>query len=660
MKTLKFINILKSAFVATVVLTTACQPDEYELGQVLSKSELKYEVVQDSDDPNAVIIKALNPGTQPYWITPMGRSTKLQDTVRIPFAGDYTFVYGVITRGGVVQADPLVVTITTNNLNYVSDPLWTLLTGGVGNEKVWYLDLNADGESRYFAGPLYFYGTDDSWATVTEGQTVEGDVWNWQPDWKGNSWLMAAGDYGSMTFSLKGNAVITVDHKMLGRQESGTFFLDAAAKKLTITDASPLHDSNRDGHVVNWGDIKLMSLTENTMQLAVLRDKALSGEDPCLLVYNFISKDYYDNWVPGDMPDPEPVLPAGWKDDVSKVIAVTDVITWKLSTSNPIDWANLDGSRMNGWNQPADYPDWLGVVDPSIYEGFSLQINSSTGAVVYTAPDGNVEQGSYTLDDKGFYTFTGINPSFPVVGWANFELTADKQLRILSIEKDGLGNLSGMWVGAKDPVKPEYVAYHLVPSVSGGAGSDPAAIVKGYLCSKTWKIDSDREYDVDAPWAEGRYQGPVIFSDYASWSWNPLPGEQYGAGEVGIDYGTMKFNEDGTVIIKQRVRRFTYEEELGGVTQTLVRSGLPQSGDVLETDEIVTLNGIWVFNLDTWSLKLSVDMLHPWTADYAVADWGNITVFRAEENVLIFQVMRSQELSGEDAMPMGYVFVPVE
>ena len=62
-----------------------------------------------------------------------------------------TPLYTVISRGGVVQADPLVVTITTNNLNYVSDPLWTLLTGGVGNEKVWYLDLNADGESRYFA-----------------------------------------------------------------------------------------------------------------------------------------------------------------------------------------------------------------------------------------------------------------------------------------------------------------------------------------------------------------------------------------------------------------------------------------------------------------------------------------------------------------------------
>jgi hypothetical protein len=77
-------------------------------------------------------------------------------------------------------------------------------------------------------------------------------------------------------------------------------------------------------------------------------DKALSGEDPCLLVYNFISKDYADNWVPGEQPVPEPQLPDGWKDDVTKIVLKT--ITWKLSDQNPIDWCNLDGSRMNGWN----------------------------------------------------------------------------------------------------------------------------------------------------------------------------------------------------------------------------------------------------------------------------------------------------------------------
>src|SRR5690554_7421554 len=78
-------------------------------------------------------------------------------------------------------------------------------------------------------------------------------------------------------------------------------------------------------------------------------------------------------------------------------------------------------------------------------------MNSADGTVVYTAPDGTQEEGSFTLDDKGIYTFEGIAPSFSVIGWASFGLTAENQLRILSIEKDPTGNLSGMWVGAKDP-----------------------------------------------------------------------------------------------------------------------------------------------------------------------------------------------------------------
>jgi len=41
----------------------------------------------------------------------------------------------------------------------VDNILWTLLSGGVDKEKTWYLDLDAEGVSRYFAGPLYFYGT---------------------------------------------------------------------------------------------------------------------------------------------------------------------------------------------------------------------------------------------------------------------------------------------------------------------------------------------------------------------------------------------------------------------------------------------------------------------------------------------------------------------
>ena len=213
----------------------ACQPDEFNLGGVLSKSDLEYSITQDATDPNMVILESLTPGVTPLWVTPMGRSTRVKDTLRFPFAGDYEFIYGVESAGGLVQADAFQLNITTNNFDYVTNPLWTMLTGGVGQSKTWVLDLFPKDEAptyaKYFVGPLYFYGTDDSWATVTEGQTVEGDSWNWKADWAGNgSWLFGSEtqlDYGTMTFDLIGGAHLTVDHKILGRQESGTFMLDA-------------------------------------------------------------------------------------------------------------------------------------------------------------------------------------------------------------------------------------------------------------------------------------------------------------------------------------------------------------------------------------------------------------------------------------------------
>lgn len=510
------------------LLFTACQPDEYTLGEMLSKEALKYSITQDPQDPNTIIMKADNPGYAPFWVTPMGRSTRVQDTLRIPFEGTYNFIYGVVTPGGVMQADTFKLELTTNNLNYVNDELWTFLSGGVGKEKTWLLDLDADGLSKHFKGPLYFYGTDDSWESITEGKEVEGDSWSWDADWPGNQWIMPAGDYGSMTFSLKGNATISVDHKMLGKIENGTYFLDAKAKALSMTDASPLHDEGRDGQVIDWGDIRVLSLSEDYMQLGVIRDEVLSGEGPAMLSYNFISKDFADNWVPKDQPDPEPQLPAGWKDAISTVVSKT--INWKLSTKNPLDWANLDGSRMNGWNVPEDYPDWLGTPDPTVYGGFSLIMNSDDGTVVYVAPDGTEEEGTFELDEKGVYTFTGIEPSFPIIGWARFGLTAENQLRILSIEKDASGNMSGMWLGARDPdpEKSEYFAFHLVPSIGGGAVDPVEAIrkdiVKALTGSGTRTFKPDRNWFVDwvgdAPDFAGGWTSASIFGDdYTSNSW---------------------------------------------------------------------------------------------------------------------------------------------
>src|SRR5690554_2569841 len=642
-------NTTKAVLAVGAMLFTADQPDEYELGDLLKKEELKYSITQDASDPNAIVLQAQNPGHQPFWITPMGRSTLAQDTVRIPFEGEYSFVSGVISAGGVVQADTFKLNLTTTNLNYVNDPLWTLLSGGVGEEKTWIWD---NGSYGLAPGPL-------SYADPSVDQEFQNYSANWDPgNMPPGSTDENMGWNSTMTFSLKNGAFFSaVKYNEGGTEEnpkleSGTYFLNVNSKTLDVVDANLLRPDNFIENASNWNTaIKVLELTENQLRVAIMRT---NDEGPWYYILSYVSKDYADNYDPGDVPDPEPQLPADWKEEVSQVVSTT--ITWKLSTKNPLDWAYLDGSRMNGWNAPEDYPDWLGTPDPSVYEGFSLVMNSADGTVVYTAPDGTQEEGSFTLDDKGIYTFEGIAPSFSVIGWASFGLTAENQLRILSIEKDPTGNLSGMWVGAKDPVKPEYSAYHLVPSMGGSSDAvDPAEAIEKILTSKTWKLDSERSYDEAVSWSDtDRLQGPVIFSDMASWAWNPLPGEQYGAGEVGVDYGNMVFNADGTVVVTQRVRTYTYEEE----GETVNREGLPEEGDVLASEEVETLNGTWAFDFERMSLTLSVGMLHPWTADYAVADWGEIQVVKAENNVLLLSALRSAELSGEDEFPILYVFVP--
>ncbi|ULT25006.1 hypothetical protein KUH03_40115 [Sphingobacterium sp. E70] len=64
---------------------------------------------------------------------------------------------------------------------------------------------------------------------------------------------------------------------------------------MRMTGASPLHGKPQDGIVVDWGDVRIMSLTKNTMQLAVLRDPVLSNDGAAMLTFNFISKEYKES-----------------------------------------------------------------------------------------------------------------------------------------------------------------------------------------------------------------------------------------------------------------------------------------------------------------------------------------------------------------------------
>jgi len=280
-----------------VMLFSACTPDTYELGSLKTKDELKYTVTPDSKNPNMIILESLTPNATPIWNTPIGRSIRVKDTIVVAFPGTYSIKYSVQSAGGIVEAEPFNLVVTTFDAEYIKDPLWSLLTGGIDKEKTWYLDLNANGKSKFFTGPLFFYGTNDSWESVTDGVKVGGDSWNWSPDYPGNTWLMEAADFGSMTFDLKGGVHVKVNHKTISKLgiQNGSFMLFPKNHTLKMTDAGILHNVGKDGHVKDWGNLKVLSLTADHMQLGALRDAALSGEGACLLVYNFVSKEYYDS-----------------------------------------------------------------------------------------------------------------------------------------------------------------------------------------------------------------------------------------------------------------------------------------------------------------------------------------------------------------------------
>jgi len=575
------INLFAALGAIIMLSFMACQPDEYTLGEIIAREDLKYSIYQDATDPNMVILVSETPGMTPMWITPMGRSTRVQDTLKIPFAGEYSFIYGVQSAGGFVQADTFKLTLTTDNLNYVNDPLWTLLSGGVGNEKTWLLDLDEEGVSKYFNGPLYFYGTNDSWLSVTDGIEVGGDSWNWQPDWAGNKWIMPAGNYGAMTFNLKSGANIIVDHKMLDRQETGTYFLDVDGKTLKITDAGPLHDQGRDGQVVDWGNLKLMSLTEHTMQLAALRDPALSGEGAVLLVYNYISKEYADNWVPPvDDEEPEIELDLGGLSPGDLLSVTTSPSkTWKLSTTTPFNWANLDGSFMNQWESIADYPDWTGYNADSVANIQNVRLTFHTdGKVILRSNDGAEDEGTYTISNDNVVTFAGISPNIPIAGWVSVSTTAENEWKIVKVGRTGT-TITDIWFGKRDPEKPEYMVYHF-ELTTDGTGIDPIAharkAIVDALCgagTRTFKIDDTWPVDWGTKTYGGGWTSTATFSNYTdnSWLWTE-------AVYNSIQEPRITFSKDGS----------------GNVTATKLQNGetfQPINVEIDAENLIITIDG---------------------------------------------------------------------
>ncbi|PKQ63420.1 hypothetical protein BZG02_08545 [Labilibaculum filiforme] len=460
----KLYNLLTFLILSAVVYTS-CTPDKYDLEKTDIKSEdlvegIAYTITHDTENPNIVYLTSLMESNyQSLWSHPQGRSQTQKDTLKIAFPGVYKVLFGVNTRGGVVfAADSAEFVIDEFYSGFVDHILWTNLTGGVGHEKTWRLDYGSYGLA---AGPLTYCEPQTTWDEWQAGTASIG----WAPAWVGNEWIIEEADKDSrMTFSLIDGAEITTHKVTEGVDEEGTFSLDVDNHTITTTDATILRSNNFIANATNWNqNLAILELTENQLMVGVRRT---NDEGDYLYVWNFVSDEYAENYVPEDLPDPEPILPDGWQDDVAKVVSYD--IKWVLSPETPFNWANLDGSLMNGdWVSPETYPDWTGfnATIPETYSNFSLTTNSQDNTVEMVLPDGTESSGTFELDEKGIYTFSGVTPEFNICSWVNLSTTAENQWRILSIEKNLSGDVTGMWVGALSTEKPEYMCYKLVPQM---------------------------------------------------------------------------------------------------------------------------------------------------------------------------------------------------
>jgi len=262
-------------FLGSVLLFSACQPDKYELGPLASKTSLSYTIAPSSANPNNIVLTSLTPNVTPMWVTPYGQSLRVKDTINIPFPGTYKFVYGVESAGGYVQADTAIVIVNTLDQAAVSGPLWVNLTGGNGKSKTWVLDLDANGVSKYFGGPFYYGGTG----------------WEWDPAFKDIGWAgVSAGDYGTMTFDLKGDAHFSSNNKMFpDLSGTGKFMLYPATNQLATIGAQVIHDKAQGNNVLDWyAKMTIKTLDADHMQLI-----AISGPG-AWYIYNYISLNYYN------------------------------------------------------------------------------------------------------------------------------------------------------------------------------------------------------------------------------------------------------------------------------------------------------------------------------------------------------------------------------
>lgn len=285
---MKKVMKLLAAFVA-VATVVACEPveDRESLPSKSIKSgDIDITVSQDAIGGNNITMQNNTPNITPYWQYEnakgdlVGFSNKNLNNVVFPFAGNYNVYFTALTRGGGVEAEPIVVNVSQNDENFFSAEEWGFLTNGVEG-KTWVLDM---------VNPIGWAGFDYPYDEAGD------DYWNWFPDYVGNEWVMPNKNWGEMTFDLNGGYNISVTQTALNSDaqttKTGTYSYEIDNHSMVLNGAvEMLFGGDYYPDVSNWKKLNVVEITENSLRLSVVRDQARNPNDgPCQIVFHFKPK----------------------------------------------------------------------------------------------------------------------------------------------------------------------------------------------------------------------------------------------------------------------------------------------------------------------------------------------------------------------------------
>jgi hypothetical protein len=454
---MKLIKQIALLLLVITGLVLSCKKKDYSLTRLPDKSEINMEVKQDlTVDPGGNTVYLINhtDKVEPVWDYATGKSTRRVDTVHYAFKGDYIVRRSAVTQGGIVNLDSIIVHVTKDNLNYVNDPLWTALTGGVGQQKVWLLDLDANGVSKFFDSPVYFAGDDYAWGGGCA--KAGGNCWTWFPKWSDNTWIANKADYGSMTFNLKGGPFVIVDQKATGNAglSNGTFYLDKDAKTISFSGVTPLNQ----GYDQVYTKGRIISLTDNTMQIAFKHPSKAEEE-----VFNYISKSYSDSWTP-----PPPAVkkpddgfnPTFAPGEILKMLAGAPSSPgrfWTIDVNgNPVDWI----AKGNGWSTDKNSSynwGWNETWDAAV-NGAWIRFDNSMNYSRFQ--NGTVTTGTFSIDEsKNEVTLVGNTLLQNSGSWMNPTTTTIKIVK----GWPSAYSTKGVWFGTSyDAGKDEWLSFHYI------------------------------------------------------------------------------------------------------------------------------------------------------------------------------------------------------